>query len=157
MKLEEIINEQILNPKRTRFVNNLVKIIGGNEDSLERCEPWTKYYEVWYYNPFDFKYIFLAKDNLVVNIFNENDVEKIRQIASMGAEPETGLFQISNSYRGLELEFVSNCWEEMESILNTSERCFWVEHGSLRVYDVNNRQEISEQQQEKILEEEGLL
>ena len=92
MNPEEIINQQILKPKRAKFVNHFVEIVEGNETSFEKCEPWTKYYEVWYYSPFDFRYIFLAKNNLVVNILDEGDVEKISQITYVDHEPVTEVF-----------------------------------------------------------------
>lgn len=152
----EIINT-ILEPKKDELINGLTAVLTGKENSYIPEIINAELYEIWFYHRFDFKYIIIGVENFVIDISQETDYNSLIGIVkkhnlSMELDEE----KINSILTQSEFEFFSKCWIEMEDIINKKTRCFLVEHGILRGWDVNKMEIVDGEIIGDILNMEGI-
>ena len=155
--IETEIRQTILEPKRKILIDGLISVISGAEQAYISETPNPEYYEIWFYHSFDFSYIIIGKENFVIKTRAAKDYELLTSILkhhnlSIESEEE----KIDELKQKTEFDFFSDCWAEIENTLERKIRCFLVEHGIIRGWDVNKRELVDGEKIEDILNEEGI-
>ena len=102
MNPKKHIVESILNPKKEKLINHLVRIVSGSEKTFSVDNPFPKYYEVWYYYAFNFRYVFIDNStNFSINIIDEDHDQKFNLIKMIDDKVVTDRYDIYNKYRML--------------------------------------------------------
>lgn len=156
----EVILNQILNSKKVKLISELESIVLGKQTDYIPEVVSPKYFEISFYWAFDFKYIIIGKNNYVIDLSEKMDgqlaykqFEEFRKGYSQIEQAEIEFLKIKQK---LEFNFFAECWEELESRIGRSIRCFLIEHAIHRGIDVNKRTEINEEILEQTINEEGL-
>jgi len=159
-KIAEKIKRLILLPKKEKLISGLESVVLGKEVSYIPEIQNPKYFEVWFYWAFDFKYIIIGNQNHVVDVMAKNDSTLIHELfeefKNEFKDLEKAEEEFSKLIQNLEFDFFSNCWEELELKVKIKFRCFLIEHGIIRGIDVNNREKIYGEIIGDILDKEGI-
>ncbi|OJJ22065.1 hypothetical protein BKI52_08480 [marine bacterium AO1-C] len=147
------IHNTILTPKRKTLIDGLIAIITGLEKSFVPSTPNPKHYEIWFHHSFDFGYTVIGMENFTVEIGENTDNERLNSILEKHELSEEIIVQIKQA---CEFDFFTACWTEIEHTLDRKIRCFLIEHGILRGWDVNRRQLVDGEKIDEILEKEGV-
>lgn len=151
--IKKHLQEIILEPKREELINQLTNVVLGKEPSFVPYQTEPQYFEIWFDGPFEFAYVFLGKENFVIEIGSDDDQEKIERIyAPFGIEEEDQI----DINRETEFDFFINCWKELESRLDKKVRCFLIEQGIIRGIDVNKSIKVEGDEIEEILAKENI-
>ena len=150
----------ILQPKKEKLISDLESVVLGKEESYISEISNPKYFEIWFYWAFDFKYIILGYKNYVVDVTAKNDdilINKLFEEFKIEFEDlekaEEEFFKLKQK---LEFEFFSDCWKELENKIKKKFRCFLIEYGIIRGFDVNKRERIDGEEIGNILDKEGI-
>jgi len=157
MNIELEITQLILEPKKKILIDSLTSIVRGNEDNYipEISNP--NYLEIWFYHSFDFNYVVIGKENFAIKIGMDSDQELLNSIFfknNLSIESDEKV--ISDLKQKCEFSFFSDCWIEIEKKIGRKVRCFLIEHGIIRGWDVNRRKLIDGEEIGDILNKEGI-
>ncbi|WP_299838485.1 integrator complex subunit 1 [uncultured Tenacibaculum sp.] len=155
--IEAEIRQITLEPKRETLVKKLISVVTGNQQGYipEISNP--EYFEIWFYHSFDLSYIVTGKENFTIKIGIDNDNELLRSILiKYNLSSEFDKEKIDNLIKRIEFDFFSDSWTEIENILEKKIRCFLIEHGVIRGWDVNKREFVDGEEIENILNQEGI-
>jgi hypothetical protein len=149
----------MLRHKEDKLISALKKVVTGNEPSYIFDFENERHYQIWFYNPFDFNYIFIGQENFVINI-SDNDDEMLISDLQKKFERQSRLFPNEdidfNEYlRAIEFEFFADCWDKLQKDLSRTFRCFLIEYGIIRGLDVNNRSRVDGEKIDRILANEN--
>jgi hypothetical protein len=149
----------MLRHKEDKLIVALKKVVTGNEPSYFFDFKSEKYFQIWFYNPFDFNYIFIGQENFVVDISDKEDENLISDLRKK-FERESPLLPNQdidfNEYLiAIEFEFFADCWDRLQKDLSRTFRCFLIEYGIIRGLDVNKRIRVDGEKIEKILASEN--
>lgn len=145
----------MLRHKEERLIESLKKIVTGNESSYIFDYEREKHYQVWFYNPFDFNYIFIGQENFVIDVSDREDEILIFNLRKK-FDHERGLSlnhdrDFTEYLRAIEFEFFTDCWDKLQKDLSQTFRCFLIEYGIVRGLDVNKRLRVDGEKIDKIL------
>ncbi|WP_422091712.1 hypothetical protein [Tenacibaculum ovolyticum] len=155
--IESEIRQLILEPKRKLLTDGLISVITGVEQKYVSEIPNPKYFEIWFYHSFDFSYIVIGKENFAIKTGTDKDYELLTSIIKKhNLSIESDEARIDGLKKKIEFEFFSDCWTEIENTLGRKIRCFLIEHGIIRGWDVNKRELVDGEIIEDILNEEGI-
>ena len=149
----------MLRHKEEKLIASLRSVVTGKEPSYIFDYQKEKHYQIWFYNPFDFKYIFIGQENCVINISDIDDEILITQLRKKFEQesqiaPNQGA-DFNEFLRAIEFNFFADCWERLQKELSQTLRCFLIEYGIIRGLDVNNRLRIDGEKIDKILANEN--
>jgi len=158
MKLiESEVRQLILEPKRKTLTNGLISVITGAEKKYISEIPNPEYFEIWFYHCFDFNYIIIGKQNFAIKTGTDNDNELLTSILKKhNLSIESDKEKIDTLKKKTEFDFFSDCWTKIENTLERKPRCFLIEYGTIRGWDVNKRELINGEMIEDILNKEGI-
>ncbi len=155
--IESEIMQIILEPKRKILIDKMISVVKGVEQRFIPEIPNPKYYEIWFYDSFDFDYVVLGKENFTIRIGLDKDYELLTSILkkyNLSSEIEEE--KTNKIIQRMVFSFFSNCWKDIENILDRKIRCFLIEYGIIRGWDVNKCELIDGERIEDILNEEGI-
>jgi hypothetical protein len=147
------LTDKILQPKKAHFVDELIKVVLGKQPLFIPYRLSPQYFEIWFYLPFDFNYVFLGNQNYVINLSWPDDQTQTEQILDQYRIEERAGWQIR---KDAEFAFFIDSWREMEKIINQTRRCFLIEYGVFRGIDVNRGSLIEGDEIEEILRKENI-
>jgi hypothetical protein len=144
----------MLQHKKDKLIAALKKIVTGTEPSYIFDYKKERYYEIWFYNPFEFNYIFIGQENFVINVSDKEDEILISELQKkFNKERHDNEF---NEYlRTIEFDFFADCWDKLQKDLSQTFRCFLIEYGIIRGLDVNKRLRVDGEKIDEILESEN--
>jgi hypothetical protein len=148
----------MLRHKEDKLIARLKKVVNGEESSYIFDYKREKHFQIWFYNPFDFNYIFIGQENFVINISEKEDEQLISELRKKfdNENQFTSNHDIDfNEYlREIEFNFFADCWDKLEKELSQTFRCFLIEYGIIRGLDVNKRLRVDGEKIDRILENE---
>lgn len=152
----------MLRHKEDKLIAALKKVVIGNESSYipyHFDNEWERHYQIWFYDAFDFNYIFIGQENFVVNVSDKDDdilVDKLRK-TFFGNQNQLSS-NLDNDFieylKEKEFEFFAGCWDRLQNELGQNFRCFLIEYGIIRGFDVNLKLRVDGEKIGKILVDE---
>ena len=157
IKLLEKDLDYFIRGKKSFLIENITSLISGEIQEFVPESDNSKYYEIWFYHSFDLKYIVLGRENYVIDIAKPEDKTILKAILSNKEFLAENEPEVNKIKQKIEFQFFSDCWVQIEKLIGKPLRCFLIEHGILRGWDVNNRHAVDGELVQDILEKEGLL
>jgi hypothetical protein len=66
----------MLQNKKAKLIAALKTVVTGKEPSFIPYifeNEWEQHFQIWFYEPFEFNYIFIGRENCVVNVSDKED------------------------------------------------------------------------------------
>jgi hypothetical protein len=149
----------MLRHKQDKLIAALKKVVTGNEPSYVFDFKSEKHCQIWFYNPFDFNYIFIGQENFVINVSDKEDEILISDLRKK-FERECLLLpnkdiDFTEYLRAMEFDFFADCWDKLQKDLSRTFRCFLIEYGIIRGLDVNKGIRVDGEKIDEILANEN--